>query len=1190
MYLKSIEIQGFKSFPDHTEIDLSRGITAIVGPNGSGKSNIVDAVRWVLGEQSTKTLRGGKMEDVIFGGTTKRAPSGYAQVSLTIDNAEGILPIEYAEITVTRRYYRSGESEFFLNRKSVRLKDVHELFMDTGLGRDGYSIIGQGKIDDILAVKSGDRREIFEEAAGITKFRYRKDEAQKKLEGTEENLVRIRDIVGELTVQVEPLAVQAKKAQSFLLLRDDLRVLEVSTWCAQLTRIKESLSAHRVDFDNAERMLSAKKSKIEDCYKNIEDYSDSIRRCDMELENIRNESARCAGDDGEIKSFIAVCDTEIKNAEQNIDRLRGELGESELRADNLENQKQSRQDRIAQIEQNDKQIYATIMSLESQNSEKDVHAAEFSQKLTEHTDELRALRAKQSECGVEYGSAKSAVDEIAPRCETIDVQMHELNESLAELSARNLTLVAQEEKHKEDAQSAQNMLNGFALLATNMEKKAELAKEKWAQAERAFNAAHDRISLLSAMEREYEGFSRAVRAVMQASQAGALKNIHGTVAEIIKTPDEYGIAIEIALGAALQNIVLSSEQDGKAAIGYLKSRDYGRATFLPMSTMRARKTDDVFFAEPGYIGMADKLVQFEPEYAGVIGNLLGNTLIVEHLDSAIAIGKKYPGRVRIVTLDGQIVNQSGAMTGGSVGKSVGILSRANELARLSENIKKMEQELELLSHTAADSAQELSASKYQSEVAQKQLESAGYALKELATQAAGHAELTKIAQDRLLLLTEEKAQTEARRVQCEQIMKFSCAKIDEIDTKCEALQKKIDELYDTQAQINRHSEQVSEAIGVERTKLVQNDAERAGLRDTIAQLNQLLDSAQGEHMTKSSSIEKLMATIENSRAQKVELSLRSEQIQSTIHTLSQNSEILLSKKMELDQARTMAQKDSQNMAQDILNMEREASRLQNKNTQEEMEEKAIFERMWDSYELTPMTAVDVAQPITNATETGRQLNDTRAEIKKLGDVNIAAIEEYARVSERYEFLSTQLSDLETAKLEILKIIKELTANMQDVFATQFKLINENFSQTFREIFGGGNAYLQLEDESDILNCGIEIKVELPGKTIKTISLLSGGEKAFVAIALYFAILKVRPTPFCVLDEIEAALDDVNVVKYITYMHTLCDSTQFIVITHRRGTMEGSDILYGVTMQEMGVSKLLSINVNQVEKELGISQA
>lgn len=1186
MYLKSIELQGFKSFPDKTVVQLSRGISAIVGPNGSGKSNIVDAIRWVLGEQSAKTLRGSKMEDVIFGGTKKRSPQGFCEISLTLDNAERELDLEFAEITVTRRYYRSGESEFFLNRRAVRLKDVHELFMDTGLGRDGYSIIGQGRIDEILSVRSADRREIFEEAAGISKYRYRKEESERKLAATEENLVRIRDIVGELASQVEPLREQAEKAKSFLLLRDELRMLEVSVWLGSLERLKEDLARVTVDYDNAERLLSAHRREQDALYARVEALTEEIHARERESERVREEIRAMEAREAELAGNLAVGRANLQNNEENIHARERELAEHGERIESLLAQRETRCARLVRLE-------AELAETEGQTAlllEQARKAAAESGDLAQQIDGLRSQLFEKDQEKSNTHAARSGLAASRTELDTREAALcKEAEETRARLAAEGeaaqeiLRAIAESEEKRD---SAQNMLRGFELRGEKREKKAAELALALEATERELAGKTDRLGLLRALEREYEGFSGSVRRVMQAAEKGALRGLHGPVSRLITVEDRYSVAVEIALGAAMQNIVVDHESAAKSAIGYLKANDAGRATFLPLTAVRARRGERRDLSrEPGFQGWGDELTHADAQYETLLGSLLGNTAVVDHIDSAIGLAKRTGYAFRIVTLDGQLIQSSGAMTGGSLNKNIGILSRANEMKRLEGELSELKERKEAQAHALAQAKRELEAAQYEASVARGELRAAQDALLAGNAQKQQHEALVHALEDRQAELVREKdaltCRKEALASQTEELDRAEAV----LETEAAALRERLAALSQGVEQKESERGSLSEQLATLRETLASLRSEREAMHGTLAQGEELIASLSGDREAKEAAAAALAQKSVELRAYLAQ----QEALRSACAAATDEKRALLAsvneEKLRVEGTRQKCDVQSKQKGAELLNLERERSRLENKKTQLGMEEQQMIDRLWESYELTRATAAEVRVELESIPAANRRIGELRGAIKKLGAVNVAAIEEYEKISERYEFLSTQQKDLEKAKESLLKIIRDLTGSMESLFAEQFALINESFAATFVDIFGGGKASLRLEDEGDILNCGIEIRVELPGKAQRAISLLSGGEKAFVAIALYFAIIKVRPTPFVVLDEIEAALDDVNVSRYIAYIRGLCAKTQFILITHRRGTMEGSDILYGVTMQEEGVSKLLALNLSEVEEKI-----
>ena len=1003
MYLKALEISGFKSFPERTRLTFGRDITAIVGPNGSGKSNISDAILWVMGEQSTRTLRGGKMQDVIFGGTARRPSLGVAQVSLVLDNSAGLFDIDADEVTITRKYYRSGESEYYINRRQVRLRDVYELLMDTGMGRDGYSIIGQGRIAEIVSGKSSERREVLEEAAGISRYRYRMEESERRLQRTEENLLRINDKIEELELQVNPLREQAEVAKRFLALRDELRVSEVSLWMNDLDALRAQAGVTEGEYSEIKASLEAARRELEGLYSRSEVLTERMRARDVEAESRREELTKTLALTAEQDARAAALHSRIDSAQQSIERMRGELSEQSERVSGIE----------AQI-------------------------AEHAQRLTEITAESTKL--------------------------------------------------------SEEAESSKNVAEGRRMRIANRERELNDLTDELTKQIVELNSVDSRINILSEMEREYEGFGNAVKTVMRESRRGSLRGVHGTVSELLRTSERTALAIETALGGAIQNIVVDRQEDGKRAIEFLQRRNAGRATFLPLDAIRGGRLDDVPGEDEGCVGLAVELVEFDALYASVFENLLGRTLVAETLTDAIAISRRRGGRVRIVTLDGQIIHSGGSMTGGSAARNAGILSRRGELERLQAGRGKLAKRRDELSARSEELKRTLTSARYELEVATEEL--AGI-------------------NSRIASLEAEKRTTENASQQLRLLL----------------------------AGLTGDSEQREHAINDTLAAIESYERELAGVKEKTDELN--------------AEAEKLKAAISEAT----------------------------SGKLAVEGERTRTDKAAQEKNAAILELERSLAKAEQKKLAAEMEEKQLTDKLWDSYELSHTAAEAIRQPVESRPKAARHISELRREMTGLGNPNIGAIDEYKRVSERWEFLTGQRDDVEKAKAELVGIIADITEEMRAIFSREFAAINESFKRTFTDLFGGGSAELTITPADDILGGDIDIRVQPPGKALTTLSLLSGGETAFVAIALYFAIIKVRPTPFCVMDEIEAALDEANVNRFARQMRELAGKTQFIVITHRRGTMEEADELYGVTMQEKGVSKVIELDLDEAARQI-----
>ena len=1189
MYLKALEIQGFKSFPDKTVLTFGEDITAIVGPNGSGKSNISDAIRWVMGEQSTRVLRGGKMEDVIFGGTAKRKQTGYAEVSLVLDNTSHIFDMEESEVMVTRRYYRSGESEYYINRRSVRLKDVNELFMDTGLGREGYSIIGQGKIDEILSVKSSDRREVFEEAAGISRYRHRKEEAERKLERTDENLVRINDKISELELQVEPLREQSEKAKKFLVLRDELRGLEISVWLDTLERIRTNNIKLEADYQEAVRQREEVKIAQEKAYAAAEKFSEQMREKDVEADRLRFEIQSRQAKMNELESAIAVLKSNIAHNEESAQRIRADLEQQEGREGSLSAQIQQRRERLEQIEQ---QLEQGRTALEEKSREAE-QAAQSAGTLAKELEQLRSQAdlgtAGAAEAKALLSALAAAAQEVLDRDEGVRRELSELEERMEQARKDSRAARRSYEDAVEERDGVKNVIRGYQLRMDSRQKKAVEAKDRHMKLQMEENALTSRMKLLTEMEQMHEGYSKAVKLVVGEAQRGTLQHIHGPVADLLKVPDAYTVAIETALGGAMQNIVVDREEDGKAVIQYLKRRDAGRATILPLSSIRPGELRErqSLQKEPGFVGVGDQLVTFDPKYQNVFSNLLGRVAVMEHLDAAIAVARKYGYKFRIVTLDGQVLNPGGSMTGGSASRSAGILSRANELERLGKQLEDIRGKVAEGARVLAEAERETTAARYELETAQNQLRTWEDAILKAEGQVSHCGSVVEDLEHQQESLREELEQLKSRSSQIETDTQAARARIQAPEGEAAALKSEAEGKAKGQTDLQERSARIAREAAELTAAQAALEAEREATYSGLHELENLKASMAGDRTQSQALMADYQSKNESFTQEIGEKQEALAALQEENQAQTQSVARLNQEKLDLEGERVKSTRESQSLNEQLLRTEGEVSRLDQRRVSASMEEKQLLDKLWENYELSHEAAKQQRVEIESVQKASRRIAELKRSISTLGNVNVGAIEEFQRVNERYTYLTDQRDDVDRAKKELEEIISSITAEMKTIFAREFGVINEAFGQTFLELFGGGKATLELEDPDDILNCGIEIKVQPPGKALKIITLLSGGEKAFVAIALYFAILKVRPTPFVVMDEIEAALDDNNVVRFAHYMRSMSEKTQFIVITHRRGTMEEADILYGVTMQEQGVSRMLTINLNDVEKELNI---
>ncbi len=1188
MRLKSLELQGFKSFPDKTVINFDDGITAIVGPNGSGKSNISDAVRWVLGEQSTKTLRGSNMQDVIFAGTQKRGAVGFAEVSLTIDNSDGCLACDYNEVTVTRRLYRSGESEYFINRASVRLRDINEMFMDTGLGRDGYSIIGQGRIDEILSAKSGDRREIFEEASGISKFRHRKEESERKLASTEENLVRLRDILTEIEAQVGPLKVQAEKAREYIKIFDELRGLEVTVWTENLARARENAQKYINDYEVICSQFSASEAALENLYKEMENLAEKMRERDVEADNARERERESERQINEISNEITALEATLRNNIGNIERIRSEIGDEENRAEEILNQIKAREERISELDElateaekkiSDIRNEAEVASGKSDDVEGKLDDIRIRAKLFE--DDIARLEMSISASLQEEESGKERRSDIEAELST---RRDELSESKKKFSAVKEAYEEAQDKHA----SAENMLNGFEIKHKTRGEKFEKLRDEVTKLNLSRESMENKHRMLCDMEKEMQGYSFAVKNLLKEKGKGTLGGIFGTVSQLIHVEDKYTVAIETILGGALQNVVVESERASKEAIAFLKRTDGGRATFMPLDTLKTSELDKKDLnSQEGFVGIAANLVDYDKKYTAAVKFLLGKIAVCDNINSASALAKKYGYSFRIVTLDGQIINAGGTYTGGSVNKTSGILTRTNEIRKLEASISDIAKKIENAETEKAEAERDYNALMYEMEVCRNDKRAAEDVLLKAETEIEHFKTLHNLINARIDDLEEELLTLDGKMSAAGRFREETKAAISAKTEELTKLNLSEQELIAGNSALAEQRTALAEELSNLQAGLAATRAERAEAERSLSEIKSLADALAGDRESKESVIRGIEEENEGLKREITEKKEKAEEMRHAVKEISDEISRIAGKRLEFEAERNRKDRESKEKNEEILRLERERSRLEAKKDAAAREEQTITENLWESYELTLGTAEKYLVEIESMSDATRRISELRSEKKKLGNVNINAIEEYEEISERYEFMTKQVGDLEKAKTELIKMIEEITGDMQTIFAEQFKVINRNFAETFAEIFGGGKAELVLEDESDILNCGIEIRVQPPGKTLKTITLLSGGERAFVAIALYFAIMKVRPTPFCVLDEIEAALDDVNVARYAEYLRRLASTTQFIVITHRRGTMEEADMLYGVTMQEKGVSKMLAISISEVERSLGV---
>jgi len=1186
MYLKRIELQGFKSFADKTVLDFGQGVTSVVGPNGSGKSNISDAIRWVMGEMSAKSLRGSNMQDVIFAGTENRKPVNFAEVSLVLDNTSRMFPIEFDEIMVTRRVFRSGESVYQINRANCRLKDIVELFMDTGIGRDGYSMIGQGNVSQILSTKAEDRRSFFEEAAGVSKFKHRKDEAQRKLAAVNDNLIRINDIVTELEAQLKPLENQSKKAHKYLILYGEYKGLDVSMCLINLKKNKELLKKAEEEYNAvAEEIeeLKSKETEIEAKRNSLYEQSGAKdeEQAKKNSELIENEAISMAA-----ANEISIAENDIKNNVAMDGRVDAEI--AAVKAENEAAEEQIKAiEKLCEEQKNESmELLKAFETIQTENENIFNRIAECRAQIDKIKADIiekmnLAAAEKAKIAGIEslrksFLERREAVEaEKKNHGMSIDGVKEELAKKLAEIDEKN--------------QKCTTMKKRIEDLLKRLEEKREAYEKGRRKADEmsvSLNSKTSQKRILEGMENSYEGYAKSVKAVLQAQELKRL-SIYGTLSGLIDVKKEYITAIETALGGAMQNIVVETEEDAKEAIAYLRKTHSGRATFLPVSSVKGKTLEQIkeVSAFEGFIGIASDLIKYDKKYDGIVKSLLGRVVVVDNIDNGIAMSRKFGYKFKTVTLEGDILNAGGSMSGGSVNKTGGFLSRAGEIKILGAEIANLTADLRELGDKNAE------------------LESD---IKNINTQLASYQPLAREYENELLVLENN----------CEHLKKT-------LDSSDESEKAFSVELAQIEKQLAESGEEIAKLIAAARK--IENEIEEqnklvADKENEYEELSKMKDDKSKELMDETLHIKEIERNIQNGRENIEELKrkiaanevlLQTKEKDKTdfaemnkkleekialknreIEDIKKTSEEIKSRIAEIEEEKAniveslkKIQTNNKDVTDRMILLQQELSRAENKQAKISSDTENIINRLWDDYELTPTTAEELKQDIEDEKEAARQVQELRAKIKALGSVNVDAIEEFKAVSERYEFLNSQKNDLEQSRENLNKVIESTQELMEEHFQKQFEEINKSFSHVFRELFGGGSGRLYLSNPNDIMESGIEIEAQLPGKSTQNLSLYSGGEKSFIAIALLFAILEVKPTPFCILDEIEAALDDVNVSRFATYLKNYLSQTQFIVITHRRGTMEAANIMYGVTMQEKGVSKLLSLQIDDVDEEL-----
>ncbi|HJA05845.1 MAG TPA: chromosome segregation protein SMC [Candidatus Mediterraneibacter pullicola] len=1179
MYLKNIEVQGFKSFANKIKFDFHNGITGIVGPNGSGKSNVADAVRWVLGEQRVKQLRGGSMQDVIFSGTENRKPLSYASVAITLDNSDHQLPVDYEEVTVTRKLYRSGESEYLINGAACRLKDINEMFYDTGIGKEGYSIIGQGQIDKILSGKPEERRELFDEAAGIVKFKRRKNLSLKKLEEERMNLTRVNDILQELERQLGPLEKQSETAKEYLKKKEELKTFDINMFLLEEERIRERMKEVEEKYDIAAAEMEDSNVRYEEMKAEYEAIEEEVETIDLAIETAKNQLNETNLLKQQLEGQINVLKEQINTARMNdehydnrLNTVRVEIKTRQEQKSSLEKEKQDAQEKLQEASERDREAREQLIEVQS--------------RIAEHTAEIEGRKQEIMDILGNRASTKAKIQHYDTTKEQIAMRKSELARNILEVSAeaeRQAELLKQYEEELHQVQETIAQYN--AKIADNEQKIAKFQEELDEKQEKlrigqtAYHRESSRLESLKNITERYDGYGNSIRRVMANKEKE--KGLIGVVADIIKVDKEYEIAVETALGGSIQNIVTDNEETAKRMIAFLKNNKFGRATFLPLTSMRGAGgiRSEEALKEKGVIGLANTLVHVEKRFEGLADQLLGRTIVVDTIDNGIAIGRKYRQSLRLVTLEGELINPGGSMTGGAFKNSSNLLSRRREIeefektvAMLKEDMDAMEQEVSRIKNTRAvcyntidQIQQELRKASVVENTAKMNVEQISVRMEEAKLRCGVYAaEQEKLERD----LREIDDNEESIRMELETSENLE----QELNTRIEELQRLLDEERVTEGAQMKESEEVHlslAALEQQAAFIMENvsriDEEIAKFEEELKELDSNKDSASEEIRGKEEKIRELRQTIEDSK----ELF---EEINKEIKAQTENRDALNQKHKDFLRMR-------EELSKHISSLDKECFRLNSQKESYEAASEKQMNYMWEEYELTYNHAMELRdENLTDLSYMKRQIQNLKNEIRKLGTVNVNAIEDFKNISERYEFLKGQHDDLVEAEATLVQIIDELDVAMRKQFTEQFGRIAEEFNSVFKQLFGGGKGTLELMEDEDILEAGIRIIAQPPGKKLQNMMQLSGGEKALTAISLLFAIQNLKPSPFCLLDEIEAALDDNNVSRFAQYLHKLTKNTQFIVITHRRGTMASADRLYGITMQEKGVSTLVSVDL------------
>ena len=1181
MYLKRLELQGFKSFADKTVLEFMPGITAVIGPNGSGKSNISDSIRWVLGEQSMKSLRGTKSLDIIFAGTQNRKSLGFAEASLVFDNNDGALPIEYTEVTVTRKIYRSGETGYYINKVPCRLKDVLELFMDTGIGKDGYSIIGQGKIDEILSNKSEDRRHIFEEAAGIVKFRTRKAESEKKLEHTKLNLLRINDILAEIEANIEPLRAQSEKAKKYLSLREELKSIEIGLFLHNIEKYKTSLEEIVKDEEIYTTQCKEEEEKLEKIKQLKEALKEEVDRITNQIEEMSNIGFESQKEIEMLNSDINVANTRINNNEENKQRYEKEIEELEIRKKELEDEIKQKEEKRDNLKQNrekyEKELEEKEKALEEitkKLSSKELEIEGYKKQVEENTDRKYELQSQSHEQDINFENdekrqrqIKSEISNYISELDATRLQKEDISKGFYEIESKRNSILKSLEEINVKKQSSDQKIKAYNTQINQLENEMRIKES--------------RLRFLVETEKEKEGYVKSVKSLLKdcenVKELG--KGMHGVLANIIDVPEQYQTAIEMSLGMSLQNIVTDTEQDAKRLVEHLRKNNLGRASFLPIASVRGKKLDKIKGKENGVIGIASDLIKFDKKYEQIIVSLLGRTVIVDNMDNAIKVAKQNGYTFRIMTLDGDMINPSGAITGGSVAKkTVNILGRGKEIEKLQKEIKDIKQKIEKIKQEKQDFENSIEDTIEMATSLEKELQEIDITYATEKQKVVAIDENIEKLEKRLQKLKDEEQQLEKHKEEAKNTKQEIEKEIEELTNQNEELTKVITEF----AELNKDNQKYVDDLNFDITNLKISvssfDESEASIEEMKERINMDIENTLKSIENKKLQIEQIKSDNFNLQETIKETKQKIENIKEEVKNSGNKIEELKNDRQDKNKKLSEQEDEISEKFKVIEDLKSQIVKIDVKKTKLEEDIQSIINKMWEEYELTPNNITEEYKKPENVALTQKRVNSLRADIRNLGSINIDSIEEYKNTKERYDFMCEQRVDLENTMAKLRKMIQEMTTTMKQQFKEQFELINKNFAEVFKELFGGGNASLKLEDEENILDCGIEITVQPPGKKLQNMMLLSGGEKAFTAIALLFAILKINPAPFCVLDEIEAALDDVNVYRFAEYLKKFSKDTQFLVITHRKGTMEAADTVYGVTMEESGISKLLSMKL------------